>query len=366
MAPKKNRSRLDFFLVSNDILNHVKKCKISDSLSISLFDHKSIYLDFTKDKVLSKLYINRTILSNPRTDDVVLAAFADTYLSHAIADQAVLGHLGQHVHGLDPVRALDDQKLVVGNFIKLLKEYNNLCERPVQDKNNRLIDLLIAEKNTEILAQKDRMWDVDRYNALNLSCEDDVFLEALVSNIKGQVVSFQSWVKKVENKEKNLIISRLNMLKVDFDINSCEICRLEEELKALLDKETLLKVKSMKLFSCLNNERPTPLFLSLARASSKGTNLSAVCKKDGSPYLTEEDKVEGIVSYYEDIYRKPITDRASYSGCIENFLGIDIISSPIVVNSKLTDTEKTTLDSPLTIDELDNSFNKCNIRSAPG
>jgi hypothetical protein len=277
-----------------------------------------------------------------------------------------LGHLGQHVHGLDPVRALDDQKQVEGNFIKLLKEYNNLCERQAQDKNNRLLDLLIAEKNTEILAQKDRMWDVDRHNTLNLSCEDDVFLEALVSNIKGQVVSFQSWVKKVENKEKNLIISRLNMLKVDFDINSSEICRLEEELKALLDKETLLKVKSMKLFSCLNNERPTPLFLSLARASSKGTNLSAVCKKDGSPYLTEEDKVEGIVSYYEDIYRKPITDQACYSGCIEKFLGLDIVSSPIVVNSNLTDTEKTTLDSPLTIDELDNSLNKCNIRSAPG
>jgi exonuclease III len=76
---KKNRSRLDFFLISNDILNHVKKCSISDSPSIMLFDHKSISLDFTKDKVFSKLYINRTILSNPRTDDVVLAAFADTY-----------------------------------------------------------------------------------------------------------------------------------------------------------------------------------------------------------------------------------------------------------------------------------------------
>ncbi len=209
---KKNRSRLDFFLISNDILNHVKKCSISDSPSIMLFDHKSISLDFTKDKVFSKLYINRTILSNPRTDDVVLAAFADTYLVHAIPDRSALGQLEQHVHGLDPVRVLDDQKQVVGNFIKLLKEHNDLFERQALDKTNGLLDLLIAEKNTEISVQRDKIWDVDRYSVLSLSCEDDFFLEALASNIKGHVISFQAWVKRVENKEKNLIISRLKLL----------------------------------------------------------------------------------------------------------------------------------------------------------
>ncbi len=172
---KKNRSRLDFFKISNDILNHVKKCSIADSISISLFDHKSISLDFTKDKIFNKLYINRIILSNPRTDDVVLAAFADTYLAHAVPDQAVLGQLEQHVHGLDPVRVLNDQKQVVGNFINLLKEYNNLVERHSQDKKNQLLDLLIAEKNTEISAQKDKIWDADRYSALSLLCDGDFF-----------------------------------------------------------------------------------------------------------------------------------------------------------------------------------------------
>jgi hypothetical protein len=129
---------------------------------------------------------------------------------------------------------------------------------------------------------------------------------------------------------------------------------------------SLLKVKAMKLFSCLNSERPTALFLSLARSSNKGSNLSAIRKRDGSPYLTEEEKVEGIVSYYEEIYRKPTTDPSCYSGCIEKFLGPEILSSPIVANSKLTNAENLSLDNPLTIEELDNSLNKCNVRSAPG
>jgi hypothetical protein len=38
----------------------------------------------------------------------------------------------------------------------------------------------------------------------------------------------------------------------------------------------------------------------------------------------------------------------------------------VVANSKLTQDERSTLDSPFTIDELDKSMDKCNIRSAPG
>ncbi len=151
---KKNRSRLDFFLISNSIIPFVQRCDIASSNSISLFDHKPTFLDFTKDKASSKLFINRSILNNPRTDDVVLAAVADTYLSHAAADQppgvledGYVFHPGIH----DP---LASQKLEVGKFIKLCKEYNALIERQVHEKNSNLLNLLIAEKETEINLQR--------------------------------------------------------------------------------------------------------------------------------------------------------------------------------------------------------------------
>jgi hypothetical protein len=153
---------------------------------------------------------------------------------------------------------------------------------------------------------------------------------------------------------------------VDYNSNTDKIASLESQLNALLDAETLLKVRSMKLFSCLNSEKPTPIFLSLARSSNAGTNLSCICKDDGSTYNTPESKTEGIVSYYENIYRKPTSDLTNYSGCIENFLGQDIVTHPIISNSRLTNDERILLDSPLTIDELDTSIEKCNMRSAPG
>ncbi|MFO0003284.1 MAG: reverse transcriptase domain-containing protein, partial [bacterium] len=56
----------------------------------------------------------------------------------------------------------------------------------------------------------------------------------------------------------------------------------------------------------------------------------------------------------------------NYDRCIEDFLGPEICEHRLVTNSKLTDDEKNELDSPLTIEEIDKSMDKANMRSAPG
>ncbi len=365
MGQKKNRSRLDFLKISNSILSFAKRCIIADSISISLFDHKTVTLSFFQEKISSKLTINRAILSNPRTDDVVLAVFADTYLAYArgAGPAEMQPQLVFRLNERDP---LEDQKLTVGTFIRQLKELNNLIERSHNETENNLLQLLIAEKETEIELTRALIWSVERYSNIELNCDPDYFFEALASNIKGSVVSFQAWVKKVENMVKANLVGQLNKLKKDFVGNSSAIHEIETRLSNILDAETLLKVRSMKLFSCLNSEKPTPMFLNLARTSNAGSNLSCICKPDGSPYLSDAKKLEGMVSYYENIYRIPTNDCSDYSNCIEKFLGVDILNHPIVVNSKLTLEEKDRLDLQLTIEELDLSMEKCNMRSAPG
>jgi hypothetical protein len=315
---------------------------------------------------LSKLTINRTILSNPRTDDVVLAAFADTYLAHAMAlGAATVTEQPQLVFHRNEQDPLEEQKIKVGTFIKQIKDLNDLIERSRNDTHNNLLKLLVAEKETEIELSRAKMWSVDRFSNLALNCDADFFFEALASNIKGAVISFQPWVKKTDNMEKANLIGELNNLKKDFVSNSSAIFTLESRLIKILDSQTLLKVRSMKLFSCLNSEKPTPMFLNLALSSNAGASLSSICKSDGSPYLSEDDKVEGIVTYYENIYCIPTSDCMNYTNCIEKFLGPDILQHPIVINSKLSLEEKERLDAPFSIEELDSSREKCNLRSAP-
>ncbi len=55
-----------------------------------------------------------------------------------------------------------------------------------------------------------------------------------------------------------------------------------------------------------------------------------------------------------------------YANCISAFLGERIISHPVVQNSKLSENEFQSLDRPLTVEELDASVAKRNVRSAPG
>jgi exonuclease III len=47
---RKNCSRIDFFLVSVDVMQNVENCFIKENTQSKLFDHKAITLDFNKSK----------------------------------------------------------------------------------------------------------------------------------------------------------------------------------------------------------------------------------------------------------------------------------------------------------------------------
>ncbi len=51
---------------------------------------------------------------------------------------------------------------------------------------------------------------------------------------------------------------------------------------------------------------------------------------------------------------------------ISNFLGEDILEKEEIRKAKLSENEKLELDSPLTVEELTESINKSNLKSAPG
>jgi exonuclease III len=364
---RSNRSRLDFFLVYDELLPLLRGCHIKESQQIKLLDHKPVFLDFTRNKTRSRPFINRTIINNPRTDDVVLAAIYDTYLQHA-ADCEANSHLltPPNVHHAIGISPLQLEKEKVGNLMRLIREYNNIDERLALDPNNRLTRLELAAKNTEILLAKTRLISFENLSLLTLSTTADTFLEVLLGNVKGHVISFQQWVKKKENSLKAKLINTLNDLKADPDPDLELIFSTEQQLLDLTDSEILEKVKTMKIFECLNAEKPTPLFMSLARCRSSAKQLSCILKDDGSNYASNAERTEGIVSYYENLYKKPIDERVDYENCIEDFLGPDIVSHPIVQNSRLTLTERENLDRPLDISELDKSMKKANLKSAPG
>jgi hypothetical protein len=83
-------------------------------LGTNLFDHKAITLSLNTDKTKSKIYINPSVFSYPRTDDIVWAAVADTYLNHAVPDQQLRMERGVHVHHARHEDRIGAEKIKVG------------------------------------------------------------------------------------------------------------------------------------------------------------------------------------------------------------------------------------------------------------
>ena len=121
----------------------------------------------------------------------------------------------------------------------------------------------------------------------------------------------------------------------------------------------------MKVFECLNNERPTNTFLTIVRNIHQGDSLSQICDDEGKEFESETARNTYIANYYGKLYNRDESETVE-EGCIETFLGDNIVNSELVRNSKLTDQEKNLLDSPLTLEELDSSLGKANFKSAPG
>jgi hypothetical protein len=171
------------------------------------------------------------------------------------------------------------------------------------------------------------------YAKLQLNCNHNVFLEVLLSNIKGAVISFQTWSRKVDNARKSQLIKEIASMRSDFLLNADLIHEKEKTLSELIELETIAKVRQMKLFDCLNSEKPTPMFLSLARVSNKDKKLASICKPDGNNFENDVTRNDYIVNYFKNVYERDRNEPDDFSGCIERFLGANILALPIVRNS---------------------------------
>jgi hypothetical protein len=323
-------------------------------------------MEFRVDKTRSKMFINRTIINNPRTADVVAAAAADTYLNHAVPGQAPPVDGPQHVFHIDDGDPIQQQKVIVGNLLNYIKRFNDIQMDITINGQDRLKILELEATKASIRDFRERLWNPSTYDKLTLNYRGDTFLEVLLSNIKGSVISFQTWTKRLDTVKKNILINEIQNLKKDFFNNSESILQREKDLCDIIEAETVAKVRNMKIFDCLNSEKPTPMFLSLARVSNSDKRLSDIKDARGNDFNCNKTRDEYITKYFETLYKKDLDEPPNFNGCIERFLGDDIINNPIVQNSKLSEAEHELLDAPLTVDELDKSINNANMKSAPG
>jgi hypothetical protein len=282
----------------------------------------------------------------------VATTAAETYLQHAVPGQP----------GLD----LEEGLLHVGRLVQLIRNANDIEFDLSFNEHCPLREIELAGLNTEISIEVENLPDPDLLNDITLKCAPDTFLEVLMGNIRNTIVSFQAWINKAKGAKVCALSRLLSQLKLNFQDNCDEIFRLEAELGALRDADLVEKIKEIKIFENLHNEKPSPLFLNLIRCSGKD-DLSCIRGDDGMHFASEKERESHIVNFYEKLYKVPKESKnVNFINCIKNFLGPEILANPIVTGSKLTDAERDRLDRPLTLHELDESIRMSNKKSASG
>jgi hypothetical protein len=179
-----NRLRLDFFMISTALAVQKFSTGIGSALSSKSFDHKKIFFELGKKNPKNLNKIDDQITKNVETDIVVRTTVLECYLVHTDTDAFPRYRVNELLLEIGRIR------YKLQSHIRLRK--SNINNGPV---NNELIG--------EALAILETMPDLEFFDELPLTCEDDFFFEGLVMALKTNVLSLQQDIHNIKNNLLN-------------------------------------------------------------------------------------------------------------------------------------------------------------------
>jgi hypothetical protein len=196
--------------------------------------------------------------------------------------------------------------------------------------------------------------------------EDDAFLELLMNNIRNEVISYQSFINKTINANVKKISDELAALKKNYVLNFEKISELELKMREINDIKVSSILEKNSNFNTLHSEKITPFFLKMAKGYQHESSMRDICNYNGEHFATLNEQKNFIRSHFANSFKKPRDEPADLQGCIERFLGEEILNHPLVANLKLDENERNRLDEELTLAELDKAVDEANVNSAAG
>ena len=109
-----NRSRLNYFLVSETIFGNVSKCGTTNSLACTSFDHKPVNLSFKKIKNIGTIkQVQNNNLKDPNLKMAVETAAIECYLHHATRSENLTELF------------IENNLRIIGNIMQNIDRINN-------------------------------------------------------------------------------------------------------------------------------------------------------------------------------------------------------------------------------------------------
>jgi exonuclease III len=344
-----NKSRIDFFIISNDLMPMVSECKISESLQSGQFDHKAVILSFSQgEKKLKRFSVSNRVINDPDVEKLIELSILETFLIYQVRPNE------------ERWRLLTD----VGTAKKLFRDagpdpaYYNLSI-PANQVDEREVIL----NRVTLLLRQDAFNNIYDYP---LTIGWDIFFEMILNSIKNDVHGYQSYVFRLAKAEKSALCEELKTLYADPVLNFQAISDKERLLCRISEQEIKSALENHPIYEHIHCEKMSPLFLKLAKMSNSDASLSSIKNENNEDFLNNALRNEYIVSFFEKIYRLPEDAPDNFDGCIETFLGPDICGNDLIRACKVPPDVALTLDNNISLQELDEAVKESKSKTACG
>jgi exonuclease III len=214
-----NRSRIDYFLISEGLINNVVRCEMSSSVNCKLFDHKSVLLDFTKPKKSSEVKITNFAINDPFLELIVKKS---VFVFHAYS-------LDREEDNNNAFFAAEMAKL--DNLSNLMDEMWQLKKDSAADGETRLARNMISAKLAEIKLAWESVSLLSDFETRKKRVNSTEFFISFIDFIKTETARAQKRLRNLFGVQKQSVERRLNEFKKDFERNFNEIFDLEKKLK---------------------------------------------------------------------------------------------------------------------------------------
>ncbi len=336
------KTRLDFFLVDNVLMEYVKSVRYEDRLSAD-FDHKEVSLIIGKTPPAGKITIYDSTLSDSLAESIGILALFDTYASHLVERDE---NLDRNVAQLD---------ILIRNaeLLKILL----LLERG--DKVELEERLRTTMENASVI--------IDRLRGLNMlereyQCNFRALYEVSMMGIKNKLMEVQARVKRDKNRAREFLVNRIDYMAGKFGSCSVQAEDCRRELLRFDDMDLKNRAGKFRDFLIENNEKATGAFCRLNKEGGVNDDIEQIKGPDGLDFANNGERGKHIGEFYSGLYKKNL----DYLLSIEEFLHGDGLHEDWVEDRKLSEEEKMSLEGEITEAELDKALETSNLKSTSG
>jgi hypothetical protein len=187
-----NRSRIDFFLITSNLIPGLKNTDIEQGRLTTLFDHRLITLQLGNKRVrVDKNKICNGVLDNKIIELTVEISVKEHYLNNTDPEAV-------------PRFVINPIRYEIGRIYRLLKlatdlELSGTAQNELNQRN--LNDIAEWKQQAHDIAET--LPNIEYFTNLPLAIDPANFFEGLIMAVKNEILSKQATIYKIKNHKKN-------------------------------------------------------------------------------------------------------------------------------------------------------------------